>query len=67
MSLLGGCYINIIYDHELCLLSMFKFNGVFQEGKIIPNVVKVGDQVMLPEFGGTKIVLENEVIPSCHV
>ena len=43
------------------------FIGVFQEGKLIPSIVKVGDQVMLPEFGGTKIVLENEVILPCQV
>ncbi|KAI0208683.1 10 kDa heat shock protein, mitochondrial [Lamellibrachia satsuma] len=30
------------------------------EGKVVPNDVKVGDQVLLPEFGGTKIVLEDQ-------
>ncbi|KAK2177767.1 hypothetical protein NP493_580g00024 [Ridgeia piscesae] len=30
------------------------------EGKLIPNDVKVGDQVLLPEFGGTKIVIEDQ-------
>ena len=34
----------------------------FQEGKLIPNDVKVGDQVLLPEFGGTKIVIEDQVM-----
>ena len=37
---------------------------LFQEGKLIPNDVKVGDQVLLPEFGGTKIVIEDQVMYS---
>ena len=35
-----------------------------QEGTVIPNTVKVGDEVLLPEYGGTKIVIDKEVIAS---
>ena len=28
-------------------------------GETIPMAVKVGDQVLLPEFGGTKVELED--------
>ena len=31
-----------------------------QDGKLIPTTVKVGDQVLLPEYGGTKITLEGD-------
>ncbi|KAL1229622.1 10 kDa heat shock protein, mitochondrial [Trichinella nelsoni] len=30
------------------------------EGKIIPLSVKVGDHVLLPEYGGTKVSMENK-------
>ena len=30
-------------------------------GSLIPNESQVGDKVMLPEFGGTKINLDDEV------
>ncbi|KAK3888540.1 hypothetical protein Pcinc_001630 [Petrolisthes cinctipes] len=29
-------------------------------GSLIPPVVSVGDEVMLPEFGGTKVTLEEK-------
>jgi len=29
-------------------------------GDIIPPSVKVGDKVLLPEYGGTKVVLEDQ-------
>jgi chaperonin GroES len=31
-----------------------------QEGKIVPTVVKVGDNVLLPEFGGNEVKFDNE-------
>ncbi|XP_041365308.1 10 kDa heat shock protein, mitochondrial-like [Gigantopelta aegis] len=31
-----------------------------EDGNIIPVGVKVGDKVLLPEFGGTKVVLEEQ-------
>ena len=30
------------------------------DGKIIPTVVKVGDTVLLPEFGGQKVKLNDQ-------
>lgn len=33
----------------------------FQNGEIQPMSVKVGEKVLLPEYGGTKIVLEDKV------
>lgn len=33
----------------------------FQNGEIQPVSVKVGEKVLLPEYGGTKIVLEDKV------
>lgn len=35
--------------------------SVFQDGKVTPVCVNVGDKVLLPEYGGTKIVLEDKV------
>ncbi len=32
-----------------------------QEGKTLPLTVKEGDKVLLPDFGGTKITIENKV------
>ncbi|CDW54355.1 Cpn10 domain containing protein [Trichuris trichiura] len=32
-----------------------------EEGKTIPLTVKVGDRVLLPEYGGTKIVMDEKV------
>jgi len=29
-------------------------------GDVIPPSVKVGDKVLLPEYGGTKVVLEDQ-------
>ncbi|XP_042234106.1 10 kDa heat shock protein, mitochondrial-like [Homarus americanus] len=31
-----------------------------ESGQVIPPAVAVGDEVMLPEFGGTKITLEEK-------
>lgn len=30
-------------------------------GTVVPTTVAVGDQVMLPEYGGTKVALNEEV------
>lgn len=30
------------------------------DGKVLPLVVKEGDRVLLPDFGGTKVTLENK-------
>ena len=31
-----------------------------QKGDVIPIAVKVGDQVLLPEYGGTKVEIEEK-------
>lgn len=57
---------------------MDKFFCLFQDGEIHPVSVKVGEKVLLPEYGGTKIVLEDKVgfpmswkhiklVPKCHI
>jgi len=33
---------------------------VVESGKVIPVSVKVGDRVLLPEYGGTKVTLEDK-------
>ncbi|BHF83608.1 10 kda heat shock protein [Sparganum proliferum] len=33
---------------------------VCQHGKTVPLCVKVGDKVYLPEYGGTKVVFEDQ-------
>lgn len=33
----------------------------FEDGEVISNNVAVGDKVLVPEYGGTKIVLEDQV------
>lgn len=40
---------------------MDTFFCLFQDGEIHPVSVKVGEKVLLPEYGGTKIVLEDKV------
>lgn len=35
-------------------------SSLFQDGKTVTMGVKVGDQVLLPEFGGTKVELEDQ-------
>ena len=37
------------------------FFFVYQEGDVIPNSVGVGDKVLVPEYGGTKLVFDEEV------
>nr|WEY03230.1 heat shock protein [Tapes dorsatus] len=34
--------------------------GARKDGDIVPVSVSVGDKVMLPEYGGTKVVLEDK-------
>ena len=47
--------------HEgLCFFSMFV--DCLQNGTVTPVAVQEGDKVALPEFGGTKIELNNEVL-----
>lgn len=31
-----------------------------EDGKVRPTLVKVGDTVLLPEYGGSKVILANE-------
>lgn len=31
---------------------------LFQKGEVVPLQVQVGDKVLLPEYGGTKVELE---------
>lgn len=51
---------------DCCSLEEFYYRKVricffFQNGEIQPVSVKVGEKVLLPEYGGTKIVLEDKV------
>lgn len=39
---------------------MILFYYSFKAGQNIPMGVKPGDQVLLPEFGGTKVELEDQ-------
>jgi len=39
------------------LINIFIF---FKGGEIQPVSVKVGDKVLLPEYGGTKVVLDDK-------
>lgn len=32
-----------------------------QDGKTVPMAVKVGDKVLVPEYGGTKLTFDEEV------
>lgn len=33
---------------------------IVESGKVVPVSVKVGDRVLLPEYGGTKVTLEEK-------
>jgi len=35
--------------------------AALQDGNTIPVTVKVGDKVLVPEYGGTKLTFEEEV------
>lgn len=39
------------------MLSLFAF--LVQSGKLVPINVKEGDRVVLPEYGGSKITIDN--------
>lgn len=54
-SLEEFCYLCLYYEK----VRIFFF--FFQNGEIQPVSVKVGEKVLLPEYGGTKIVLEDKV------
>lgn len=49
---------DITFPFNFCKVKDFFF---FQDGEIHPVSVKVGEKVLLPEYGGTKIVLEDKV------
>lgn len=34
---------------------------ILQKGEVHPVSVKVGEKVLLPEYGGTKVVLDDKV------
>lgn len=40
---------------------LFDFSLFFQSGNIVPISVNVGDKVLLPEYGGTKVTMEEKV------
>lgn len=49
---------------EVCpaLLDFIAHTFYIQHGNTVPLCVKVGDNVFLPEYGGTKVVLEEKVV-----
>lgn len=53
--------IIITYDMVIWLHFHTDFVYCSQQGNIIPPSVKPGDEVLLPEYGGTKVVLEDKV------
>lgn len=62
-------FVDVSLQHGAILTSPFHltcvklsiFFSFFQDGEIHPVSVKVGEKVLLPEYGGTKIVLEDKV------
>lgn len=50
--------------NQVSWLNLFNSDEInvyhFQAGQNVPIGVKVGDQVLLPEFGGTKVELEDQ-------
>lgn len=64
LNKLCGCIIVLwsnshnTFPFNFCKVKDFFF---FQDGEIHPVSVKVGEKVLLPEYGGTKIVLEDKV------
>lgn len=42
-------------------------SSLFQDGKVVPVSVKVGEKVLLPEYGGTKVNLDDKVFIKFHV
>lgn len=45
----------------MLLFNLFDFSLFFQSGNIVPISVNVGDKVLLPEYGGTKVTMEEKV------
>jgi len=39
----------------------YQSSAALQDGNTIPVTVKVGDKVLVPEYGGTKLTFEEEV------
>ena len=50
-------FSSFIYCFNILMLHVF-FH--FKRGDVIPVAVKVGDQVLLPEYGGTKVEIEEK-------
>lgn len=46
-------------QHKICRFLNFQ-TLTFQKGDLVPLSVKVGDTVLLPEYGGTKVELEKD-------
>lgn len=46
------------YNYQYLIVYIYFFK--LQDGKSIPIDVKVGDRVLLPEYGGTKIQLDED-------
>ena len=40
---------------------LYLLHGILQKGEVHPVSVKVGEKVLLPEYGGTKVVLDDKV------
>lgn len=40
---------------------LYVLHGILQKGEVHPVSVKVGEKVLLPEYGGTKVVLDDKV------
>jgi len=53
-----------VFFKDMLLFSInakkWKLSANFQKGVVIPICVKVGDKVLLPEYGGTKVQTEDE-------
>jgi chaperonin GroES len=59
------CILKLYYDliHDVCNflhILHLKLPSNLQKGVVIPICVKVGDKVLLPEYGGTKVQTEDE-------
>lgn len=37
-----------------------------ESGQVIPNQLKVGDRVLLPEYGGSKVVLDDVCLDTLY-
>ena len=49
--------LHFLIDAFECLLAL-------QEGKVNPPKVKVGEKVLVPEYGGTKLTIDEQVLYS---